>query len=81
LTYLASINSIRSKKVHKLVDKECASIGDLVAANVGEDVQLLVTSNTTTNAEWTSGKVKSAKRAQQPSDDEETNSVNSNLGE
>jgi hypothetical protein len=82
LAYLASINYIRSKKVRKLIDKECVTIGDLLEANAGEDVQLLATDSTATNAEWTSGKIKSAKRAQQLSDDEETNiSVNTTLGE
>ncbi|CAF3982686.1 unnamed protein product, partial [Rotaria sp. Silwood1] len=34
-----SIGSIRTKKTHKLVDKECWTVEDLVQANVGQDVQ------------------------------------------
>ncbi|CAF0766370.1 unnamed protein product [Rotaria sp. Silwood1] len=72
-----SIGSIRTKKTHKLVDKECWTVEDLVQANVGQDVQLLVTDFTSNNTgEWISGKIKSIKRMQQVSDDEDTNDVN-----
>jgi len=80
LIYLVSINSIRTKKTHKFVDKECFTIEDLLEANVGEDVQLLVTDSVTKSKEWISGKIKSVKRVQeQLSDDEDTNAVNNDV--
>jgi len=78
--YLASIKSIRTKKTHKFVDKECFTIEDLLEANVGQDVQLLVTDSVTKSKEWISGKIKSVKRVQeQLSDDEDTNVVNTDV--
>jgi hypothetical protein len=71
--YLASISSIRTKKTKKLVDKECCTVEDLLEANVGQDVQILVTDNISQSKEWISGKIKSVKRFQQSSDDEITN--------
>jgi hypothetical protein len=75
--YLASINSIRTKKTHKFVDKECFTVEDLLEANVGQDIQLLVTDSVTKSKEWISGKMKSFKRVQeQLSDDEDENVMN-----
>lgn len=66
------INSIRTKKTKKIVDKECLTIDDLLQANVGQDVQILVIDDVTKSKEWMSGKIKSVKRFQQLSDDEDT---------
>ncbi|CAF3344794.1 unnamed protein product [Rotaria sp. Silwood2] len=72
-----SIGSIRTKKTHKLVDKECWTVEDLLEANIGQDIELLVTDNKSNNtAEWISGKIKSLKRMQQISDNEDTNDIN-----
>ncbi|CAF1322405.1 unnamed protein product [Rotaria sordida] len=72
-----SIGSIRTKKTHKFVDKECWTVEDLLEANVGQDVQLLVTDNTSNStAEWISGKIKSVKCMQRVSDDDDTNDDN-----
>lgn len=69
---LASITSITTKKAQKFVDKECFSVEDLVEANVGQDVQLLVIDSIARSKEWISGKIKSVKRTQeQVSDDED----------
>jgi len=71
--YLVSINSIRTKKTRQFIDKECFTVEDLLEANVGQDVQLLVTDSITKTKEWISGKIKSVKRAQeQLSEDEDT---------
>ncbi len=74
--YLVSINSIRTKKTHRFIDKECFTIEDLLEANVGQDVQLLVTDSVSKSKEWISGKIKSAKRTEQLSEDEDTNDMN-----
>ncbi len=41
-------------------------------ANVGQDVQLLVMDSMLKTKEWISGKIISVKRAQQPSENEDT---------
>jgi hypothetical protein len=77
---LASINAIRTKKTRKFVDKECLTVEDLLVANVGENVQLLITDSVTKSKEWISGKIKSVKRAQeQLSEDDDTSVVNNDV--
>jgi hypothetical protein len=77
--YLASINSIRTTKTHKFVDKQCLTVEDLLEANIGQDVQLLVTDTVFKTKEWISGKVKSLQRAQQLPDGEDTDVANAQL--
>jgi hypothetical protein len=74
---LVSIKSIRAKKTHTFVDKECSSIVDLLQANIDQDVQLLITDSVTKSKEWISGKIKSVKRAQDqlPEDEDSTNPI------
>ena len=76
---LASIGSIRTKKTRRFIDKECVSVEDLVVANIGEHVQLLVTHNISDSNEWISGRIKSVKRSQQESDDETNDTVNAEV--
>ena len=68
---LASIKSVRTKKTRKYVDKACASIEDLLQANIGEQVQLLITNSVARSKEWISGRIKSVKREQDRSSDDE----------
>jgi hypothetical protein len=72
---LASINSIRAKRTHTFVDKECSSIGDLVQANIEQDVQLLVGDSVTKSKEWISGKIKSVKRKQDELSEDEDSTI------
>ncbi|CAF0882267.1 unnamed protein product [Adineta steineri] len=73
LSNKTSITSIRTKKTKKNVDKECFSVEDLVEANVGENVEILVADDVRQTKEWITGKIKSVKRFQELSDDEDTN--------
>ncbi|CAF4251254.1 unnamed protein product, partial [Adineta steineri] len=73
LSNKTSIISVRTKKTRKIVDKECFSVEDLVEANVGENVEILISDDARQTKEWITGKIKSVKRFQQSSGDEDTN--------
>lgn len=72
---LVSINSIRTRKTRRYHDRECSSIEDLLQANIGEEVQLLITSSIARTREWISGRIKSVKRAQDRSSDDEDEEI------
>ncbi|CAM4806249.1 unnamed protein product [Rotaria magnacalcarata] len=71
----ASISAIRTKKKHEFVDNDCCSVEDLLKANIGQDIQLLVINNTFKSTEWISGKIKSVKQNQLTSDVEDNDTV------
>ncbi|CAF2075839.1 unnamed protein product [Rotaria magnacalcarata] len=70
-----SISAIRTKKKHEFVDNDCCSVEDLLKANIGQDIQLLVINNTFKSTEWISGKIKSVKQNQLTSDVEDNDTV------
>ncbi|CAF0987235.1 unnamed protein product [Adineta steineri] len=72
LSNKTSITSVRTKKTRKIIDKECFSVEDLVEANVGENVEILISDDVRQTKEWITGKIKSVKRFQQSSGDEDT---------
>ncbi|UJR35070.1 hypothetical protein I4U23_027846 [Adineta vaga] len=72
-----TIGSIRTKKTKQNVERECRSVQDLVEANIGQDVEILVMDNICQSKEWIKGKIKSVKRIQQTSDDENMISASS----
>ena len=67
---LAKITSIRTKKTNKSETKDCYTLGDLIEANIGQDVEILVLDCFTQKKEWMKGKIKSVQRSQNTSSNE-----------
>ncbi|CAF0887173.1 unnamed protein product [Adineta ricciae] len=64
------ITSIRTKKTNKSETKDCYTLGDLIEANVEQDIEILVLDYFTQKKEWMKGKIKSIQRSQNTSSDE-----------
>ena len=77
--FIATINSIRTKKTRKYLDRECSSIEDLLQGNIGEEVQLLITNSIARSKEWISGRIKSVQRPQDRSSDDEDEDISGKL--
>ncbi|CAF0849044.1 unnamed protein product [Didymodactylos carnosus] len=58
-----SVYSIRTKKTHKLEDKKCVNIEELVQANIGENVELLTSGlESIGTPQWITGTIKSTQK-------------------
>ena len=55
-----------------MVEKDCLTVEDLLAANVGANVQLQIADPLSKTQEWISGQIKSVKRLESSSEDEDT---------